>query len=238
MSSGDDSAAGEALPADPIRESVRRHISARQIAFVRSFLPFGEGSVLNVGCGTGDLVRRMRAEGIRADGADDDEELLKAARRGAGEFFLTDLELRSPEIEAGKYDVTVSTGLLHRLVERDRVGVSVVSMMRPTRPGGYILILDNNPLNPYWLFLMGKFPRDRGPTRMVSGREIRHALAATGSLVLGNYPMGWVGDFTPDFLLPVAARAESVLERIPVLRQFAAFNAYAALKPLEIPSGE
>jgi hypothetical protein len=99
---------------------------------------------------------------------------------------------------------------------------------RSTARKGLILVMDNNPLNPYWRLYMRRLPQDQERTRMVGFREISRGLATAGAAISWNRPMGWMPDFTPTFLVPAMAGLEKVFERTPVFRRFAACNTVLA----------
>ncbi len=83
--------------ANYIRRIIREHLSG---------IPLERSHLLDIGCGTGEFLRCIREQGIRADGCDPSREMLTLARRknSSSRFWVTGL----PELEgipAGYYQV-------------------------------------------------------------------------------------------------------------------------------------
>ena len=55
-------------------------------------------------------------------------------------------------------------------------------------------------------------------------------LIAGGAQVLAVQQLGWMPDFTPAPLVPAAARAERLFERLPRVRNYGAHNVIVASK--------
>jgi hypothetical protein len=102
-------------------------------------------------------------------------------------------------------------------------------MWRVVRRGGAVLIWDHNPLNPYWPLLMRRVPQDKGTERLVPLREIRSALAPLGAELTARR-LGFTPDFVPRRAMGLVSAIESVLERVPGLREIAAHNVVVARK--------
>jgi SAM-dependent methyltransferase len=114
--------------------------SARVAALVRTLSP-GARTVLDVGCGTGEHVRRLATEhAFNADGLDLDPGLLRVARakHPAGHFFESDMS----EFSLGRrYDVVLCLfSSLGYLVTLERVGMALRCFARHLAPGGVVLV--------------------------------------------------------------------------------------------------
>ena len=104
-------------------------------------LPAGRGTVLEVGCGVGNLARRLAAAFKRVVAIDFSEGMISEARRravnGKIEYICVDLFEWLKEHPAA-YDCIVSVGTLHHV----DLGRALEQMALALKPGGRLLILD------------------------------------------------------------------------------------------------
>jgi hypothetical protein len=103
-------------------------------------------------------------------------------------------------------------------------------MVRVAKPASRILVWDHNPRNPYWGPLMARVPQDTGEERLIPDAELIGGLRQAGADVLSSIQSGMVPDFTPRAALGVAAAAERVVERTPLVRWLGAHNVILATK--------
>ncbi|MBI4213521.1 MAG: methyltransferase domain-containing protein [Chloroflexi bacterium] len=188
------------------------------------------GRVLDVGCGTGTLAARVAESGYEVNGVDLSPGMLaQAARRGlTGVFAASATALPFAD---GTFDLALSVATLHHLETRVRVARTISEMARVVRRGGHVLLWDHNPLNPYWPILMRRVPQDSGLERLVPLREILAGTRAAGLRTVSVRRLGLIPDFIPLSLMPIARRAEAIVESTPGLRVFAAHNVVVAGKP-------
>jgi len=104
---------------------------ARQIESV-----FGQGSVLDVGCGQGELVRALAARGHDARGIDVASRPIDAANTESPGRFHTGSILALP-FPAGSFDLVVSTDCLEHIAEAD-VPLALSELFRVARRGAFI----------------------------------------------------------------------------------------------------
>jgi SAM-dependent methyltransferase len=120
---------------------------------------------------------------------------------------------------------------LHHLETPRRVAETVAEMGRVVRPGGFVVLWDHNPANPYWPILMKRVPQDSGDERLVPRAELLADTRAAGLVPYRIFRSG----FTPDFLPAALARPwgwlEAVVERAPGLSVLAAHNVVVARRP-------
>jgi SAM-dependent methyltransferase len=205
---------------------VVEHYLDKRAAFLARLVP--SGSMLDVGCGTGLLARRMSVAGYQVVGIDPSEGMLGVMRD------------RSPEVEAVKgsgdelpfassrFDLVVTVATLHHIADAGRVRATLAEMVRVCSPSGRVVIWDHNPRNPYWPRLMGRVPQDTGEERLISEPEIVSGLVAGGGCVLDVRQLGLVPDFTPPWAIRGAAVVERAFESTPYLRRMAAHNVVVA----------
>jgi ubiquinone/menaquinone biosynthesis C-methylase UbiE len=215
----------ESLPAHVVEHYLRK-----RAAFVIGLRP--EGTVLDVGCGTGSLARRLLAAGYEVTGADPSEGMLDVMRRRSPEIRAVHASGAELPFEADSFDVVLSVAAFHHIAEPGAVRATLAEMTRVSRPGGRVLIWDHNPDNPYWSSLMSRVPQDTGEERLIGAGELTAGLTAAGAQVLSVQQLGLVPDFTPRILLPAAEAAERAFERTPWVHRYAAHNVVVATKPL------
>jgi SAM-dependent methyltransferase len=214
----------ESLPAHVVEHYLRK-----RTAFVLGLGP--AGSMLDVGCGTGALARRLASAGYEVTGVDPSEGMLQVMRERSPEIRAVQASGTELPFDSDRFDVVLSVAAFHHIAEPGAVRATLAEMARVARPGGRILIWDHNPRNPYWSRLMARVPQDTGEERLIPAEELIGGLNAAGVQVLSVQRLGFVPDFTPRIAVGVAAGAERLAERVPRVRDFAAHNVVVATKP-------
>lgn len=210
------------------RPHVAEHYLRKRTAVVRELLPDG-GTVLDVGCGTGALASWIQRAGYDVVGVDASTGMLAEAREaGVGAVYAA--YSTALPFEDDVFDLSLSVATMHHLETPERVAATVAEMGRVVRPGGYVLIWDHNPLNPYWPILMKRVPQDHGDERLVSVWELLAAARQAGLRPVRAARTGLVPDFMPAALMPLWTRVEALVEASPVLSLFAAHNVVVAQK--------
>jgi SAM-dependent methyltransferase len=218
----------ESLPA----HVVAHYLDKRTELIARSGPP---GRGLDVGCGTGVLASRLAARGYAMSGLDPSAGMLEV------------MAAEHPEVEAVRgsgdaipfaddsFDLVVTVAALHHIADPAAVRATLAEMIRVCRPAGRVVVWDHNPRNPYWKILMARVPQDDGSERLVPEAEILDAIRAAAGRPLSSRQLGLVPDFVPPALLPVAAAAERLAERTPLLRRLCAHNVVVATPISGIP---
>ena len=190
---------------------------------------FRNGRVLDVGCGTGQLAARIVAAGYEVMGVDISPRMLQQAlARGlTGTFAAFSSALPSRD---GSFDLALTVATLHHLETPVRVAFTIAEMARVVRTGGFVLLWDHNPLNPYWPILMKRVPQDSGDERLVPMGEILADVKAAGLEVVWARRLGLVPEFVPARMMPLARLLERFVERTSGLRLLAAHNVIVARK--------
>jgi SAM-dependent methyltransferase len=207
---------------------VTGHYLDKRLGIVRALLR--SGRVLDVGCGTGALAGHLALAGYDVTGVDVSPGMLaEAERRGlAGVYACFSTAL--PFVD-GSFDLALTVATLHHLETPVRVAFTIAEMARVVKSGGYVLLWDHNPLNPYWPILMRRVPQDSGEERLVPLPEILADVREAGLELVAARRLGLIPDFTPARVMPLARAAERVVETVPPLSVFAAHNVVVARKP-------
>jgi SAM-dependent methyltransferase len=209
---------------DSLPAHVRAHYRARRLRTVGTLLT--SGSILDVGCGTGELAHALAARGYAMTGLDDSLGMLRLAA-GRGVRRLVHGSSVSLPFRSGSFDLAMTVATLHHVAEAAGVRALLIEMVRVAR-GGRVLVWDHNPLNPYWPHLMRRLPQDQDGYRLVPLDEIVEGLRAAGAHRIEVVRTGWIPEFAPRMLLPFFRGLEAVLERMPVVRALGAHNVVVA----------
>lgn len=206
---------------DAIPSHVARHYLERRLALFQAWLPAG-GSVLDVGAGTGTVAAALAGRGYDAWGVDGSPEMLAVAR-AKGVQGVAAPSVRLPFLD-DSFDGAVTVATLHHVAEAGAVHDTIVEMVRVVRPGGRVILWDHNPNNPYWPVIMARVPQDDGSERLVPMKELLAAATTARAAVPLATRMGFMPDFLPGSLLPMAKALERALEALPPTRLVAAHN--------------
>jgi SAM-dependent methyltransferase len=214
---------------DVFPRHVAEHYLNKRTRLIKEVLPLG-GLVLDVGCGTGQLGAAIASEGFDVFGVDLSSSMVaKARERGlAGTFAAVTTAL--PFVE-GSFDLALTVATLHHLETPERVAATVREMGRIVKRGGYVVLWDHNPANPYWPILMKRVPQDSGDERLVPLAELLGDTRAAGLEAYRVFRSGFTPDFLPRSLAGVWGVVERAVEITPGLNILAAHNVVVARKP-------
>ncbi len=214
---------------DVFPRHVAEHYLDKRTDLVKRLLPL-VGPVLDVGCGTGQLGAAITGEGFDVFGVDLSPSMLASAReRGlAGTYAAVTTNL---PFAANAFDLALTVATLHHLETPDRVASTVAEMGRVVRSGGFVVLWDHNPANPYWPLLMKRVPQDSGDERLVPLAELRRAVRAAGLQPVKVFRSGFTPDFLPAALSGVWRWVEKAVEITPGINVLAAHNVVVARKP-------
>jgi SAM-dependent methyltransferase len=213
----------ESLPAHVVA-----HYLDKRLAFIRQHVP--PGPALDVGCGTGLLAERLADAGYDVVGLDPSRGMLRQLHRRRPDVPGVAASGTDIPFADETFALTYCIAVMHHVAAPEAVLQTLREMARVTRPGGHVLIWDHNPRNPYWPLLMKRVPQDTGAERLIPTEEIVAGLEAGGARPVLIRQTGFVPDFAPRRLLPVAAAAERVVEAAPVVNRLCAHNVVLAVK--------
>nr|WP_285559149.1 class I SAM-dependent methyltransferase [Streptomyces hygroscopicus] len=102
-------------------------------------LPRRFGRALDVGCGSGDLVRLLARRAGRVDGVDADPEILERAREATGSAARVTYTLGAApgELPPGPYDVITCVAALHHLPFTE----TLTRLRAELAPGGTLVVV-------------------------------------------------------------------------------------------------
>ncbi|MBL7133032.1 MAG: class I SAM-dependent methyltransferase [Phycisphaerae bacterium] len=210
-----------------IPRHVRDHYLRKRVKVIGRLLDGGVG--LDVGCGTGLLMEALTPYG-KVSGVDASAGMIRVlTEAGRGEALQAPSD--SLPFGDGRFDVVFCVAVLHHVADPARVRKTIHEMVRVAKPsGGRVLIWDHNPRNPYWPIIMKRVPQDTGRERIIPAAEIERALSQAGAREVRTVRSGFVPDFVPRCLMPIAVLVEAVVERTPLLRAFCAHNIVIATR--------
>jgi SAM-dependent methyltransferase len=221
---------------DSLPQHVMEHYLAKRVDYIRQHVPVGS-TILDVGCGTGVLAERLLREGYDVTGADPFIGMLEHMKARDPRLKTVHASGQELPFEDDTFDCTCCVAVLHHIADPADVRATLIEMCRVTRPGGYVLIWDHNPRNPYWPLLMKRVPQDTGAERLIPQEEILSGLNAGGAMPLETHPLGLMPDFAPAFLTGAVARIERLVEQTPVINRFCAHNVILARRGVAESAG-
>lgn len=145
-------------------------------------------AILDFGCGCGDTVKIMNSVFPESSftGVDESVDSIATAIGLSlpGTTFLT-VEKTIIPVRDNSMDITYSNGTFHHIAWGDHPNV-FLEITRVTKPGGFVFICENNPLNPFMMHAMRITPFDKGlkaisPARLIKfGEEAGLDFLGTG----------------------------------------------------------
>lgn len=104
-----------------------------------------ERRVLDVGCGAGATVARLRAGGVDAVGVDYSPAMIEGARRkyGLGQHVEC-ADATALPFESNSFDVVIANGVFHHLAVQGRLMDALSEVHRVLIPGGGLCCFDRN----------------------------------------------------------------------------------------------
>ena len=202
---------------DAAKQRNRTYYDALKACFDQAVPLAARGRVLEVGCGTGQILASLRP--LIGVGIDVSERMIEAARRQFSE--RTELTFAAMDAEAGvsglgrlgAFDAVISADVMEHVADWRAV---IDAMVSACRVGGVIAITTPNPrwALPLWVLEKTKLKMPEGPHCFVPGRMIARELSERGCAVSRH---------TTHLILPLSfagmgPRISRIAERTPLLR--------------------
>jgi ubiquinone/menaquinone biosynthesis C-methylase UbiE len=112
------------------------------LAVLKSVIPSLAGiRILDVGCGSGGLARRLVEEGADVTGVDPNPQALTAARTLAPAARFEEASAEALPFEDAAFDVVIILNALHH-VPFDVMDRALAETARVLRPGGWLIVLE------------------------------------------------------------------------------------------------
>jgi ubiquinone/menaquinone biosynthesis C-methylase UbiE len=187
--------------------------------------------LLDVGCGTGHHMARLRARGFEVAGVDGSPEMLEHARALNPESDIRHADVEQISFPDASFDVVLCVEVLRYLPSSSRC---IAEMARVLRPGGLCLTTAAPllSLNGYWAVnrLASSIPVGnlvRLKQYFTTSGQLRRAFASGGFQEIETHgvylgPINWVERLVPWALRPVLRAWEpfdAALADLPLLRE-------------------
>ena len=145
----------------------------------------GDERALDVGCGAGALALALAPLVREVVGVDRVPELLELAReRAPGNATFAEADATRLPYSNGEFDLTGTLRTLHHVPRPELV---LAELVRVTRPGGRVLVIDQlAPVDPLDAIAVDRFERarDSGHARLLPEADLRHLFEANGLVLL------------------------------------------------------
>lgn len=143
-------------------------------------------TLLDFGCGMGDatVLLKQYFPGADITGSDTASEALKYARqKNSDEGTIQYVEIKDFQFK-DKFDLCFVNGVFHHIPLEQRAG-ALKMIYDALKPGGLLVLFENNPLNPGTKMVMNRIPFDRDATTLTPS-ETRRILMQAGFRIKGN----------------------------------------------------
>lgn len=209
--------------------------ATRRADIIRDMAGLGPGvRALEIGCGTGNFTERFAESRCDLVAVDISPDLLeKAGRRHFPHGNVRFLNMRFEDAaELGPFDAVIGSSILHHL----EMPLALRVIFGLLKPGGKIAFAEPNLLNPqvylerrfsHWKLFSYVSPDE---TAFIRG-GLRRMLAETRFRDIRIEPFDWLHPAVPAPCIPLAQRLGRVLERLPLVREFAGSLAISASRP-------
>jgi 2-polyprenyl-3-methyl-5-hydroxy-6-metoxy-1,4-benzoquinol methylase len=190
---------------------------------------------LEIGCGTGLFTEKFARSGAEIVAVDISPELLEKARaRGLPEPQVRFLAMPFEHCDLeGPFDAVIGSSVLHHL----DIKPALEKIFALLKPGGILFFAEPNMLNPLIIVLKNvkwikrRFGDSPNETAFFRWRFLR-LLLETGFEKPMITPYDWLHPATPKGMIGTVAAAGGVLEKTPLLREFAGSLLIRATRPL------
>lgn len=205
---------------------IEEHYFGKRMRFLSSLI--GGGRVLDVCSGTGRISEGLIKRGFDVVSLDSSENMLSMREGVRGYQPIKGFSYELPFADE-VFDLVICIAALHHVAQKDKVRLTIEEMKRVVKKGGYIVLWDHNPLNPYWKIIMKKVPQDTGEERLIPETEMTEPFKV-GEYRYRLYKKGFIPDFAPQWLMFIFRLFENFVEKMPGLNLLSAHNVVVARK--------
>jgi len=207
---------------------------ARRVKMLSSHIT-PEMKVLEIGCGTGYYTKELEKTGANIIAIDISPDLLEVARSSITSKNITfKIEnAYATTFEDNFFDTVAGSSVLHHL----EIEKAIREIFRILKPGGRIRFTEPNMLNPqiaieknisYIKEKSGDSPDETAFFKW----SIKKLLKVAGFENISVTPFDFLHPATPEPLIPLFKPLCLVVERVPILREFAGSLYIGATKPV------
>ncbi|WP_246191118.1 class I SAM-dependent methyltransferase [Aureimonas leprariae] len=180
--------------------------------------PEGRPTLLDVGCGVGELHGLLLPLTAALSGCDlSDESLERAAQRHPSVAYRRSGEAALPFGDAS-HDVSLAVCVFHHVPKPARPAL-VHEMRRVTRPGGIAVVIEHNPFNPLTRLAVARCPFDADAELLRAGETEALLREAGFAAVASRHFLLLPSESAP------ALRIEGAFRRLPLGAQYATIGA-------------
>lgn len=218
----------EALLRDPIRDKFSHGTSEffhlRKCDLIRSYFRRRQTntrmlSYLDLGCGRGDLLRRLRGEFADVSGCDPSPRMIESGGlAGSGVRVQVQDKPGLIPFPNAQFDFVTAVCVYHHVPPAEREGLAAEAA-RVLRPGGIFAIIEHNPYNPLTRLIVSRTPVDKDAILL-------RMSAARGLLRQSGFAVDHQEYFLylPEQVYGGLKRLESALAWLPLGGQYAVFG--------------
>jgi SAM-dependent methyltransferase len=192
------------------------------------------GSILEIGCGTGNFTEIFIGAGAHILAIDISPDLLKLAHaRGLPAESVTFEQIRFEDIPITvQFDAVIGSSILHHLDLTEALPI----IFRLLKPGKKMCFAEPNMLNPQILVqknipwikkMMGDSPDETAFFRW----RFKKQLETVGFTEVEITPFDWLHPATPNFATNFVQSMGTILEKIPLLQELAGSLLIKARRP-------
>lgn len=196
----------------------------RKYEFIKSKVNFKKGlKLLEIGCGTGELTRRLPNPKISLIATDISPRLIEIAKKKIKNkkvrFKVSSVE--NLKFKDNSFDVIIGNSILHHL----NILSAVNELKRVLKNKGQIVFIEPNMLNPL-LFLIknvrfiGKMMGETADETAFYRWQLKKILYDNGFRKVKVEPVDFFGNFYPDSIFKVLKKFLLFLEKVPIVREF------------------
>lgn len=195
--------------------------------------------VLEIGCGTGMFSEMFAASGIQLVAVDISPDLLKKARQRClpkDQVIFKEARFEDCDID-GPFDAVIGSSVLHHL----KIEAALSKIYELLKPGGCLCFSEPNALNPQVVLMFNLrflFPYQSPDENPFLRWKLLKKMKNTGFAELSVKPYEWLHPRTPEFLIETIKKVGYGVEKIPLIKEFAASLLISARRPITERQGD